>query len=138
MLKVFVIREQRILVNAIRFLEANWEAMARAGKCLVLEIKEEKAKRSNEANRYYWQLLHQIEEQAWIEGRQYKSEVWHECAKRRFLGLIDLPGGGHMAQSTTTLSTREFAEYVEQVTVWAATELAVQFEEQVEPIGRVA
>ena len=138
MFKVFTIREQRIFMNAVRFIEANWEAMSRAGKCLVIECKEEKAKRSNEANRYYWQLLHQVEEQAWIEGRQYSAEVWHEAAKRRFLGLVDLPGGGSMGISTTSLGTREFAEYVEKVTAWAALELGVQFESNEQPLGRTA
>ena len=138
MLKVFVIREKRILENVVQFLNSNWEAMARSGKCLTVECKEEKAKRSNEANRYYWQLLHQVEEQAWVEGRQYSSEVWHEAAKRRFLGLVDLPGGASMGISTTTLSTREFAEYVEKVTAWAALELGVQFESNETPLGRTA
>ena len=136
--QVYVIRSKEILERAIQFARNNWEAMARSGKCLTVECKEEKAKRSNEANRYYWQLLHQVEEQAWVEGRQYSSEVWHEAAKRRFLGLVDLPGGASMGISTTTLSTREFAEYVEKVTAWAALELGVQFESNETPLGRTA
>src|SRR3990167_8718981 len=60
-------------------------------------IREQPKKRSSQANRYYWQVLHQIEEQAWVEGRQYSADCWHEAAKRRILGLIDLPRGGAMA-----------------------------------------
>ena len=125
--KLFFLREERHLQALLAFLAANWRAMAQAGKPLAVEIKPEKSKRSLDQNRLYWALLHQVEDQAWVEGRQYSSKVWHECAKRRFLGLVDLPGGGHMAISTATLSTKEFSEYVEEVSAWATTELGVQF-----------
>lgn len=127
-----------MLKNLMAFLALNWEAAVLSGKPLAVEIGPEKRKRSVQANRYYWDLLNQISEQAWVEGRQYASEVWHECAKRRFLGLVDLPGGGHMAQSTTDLSVPEFAEYVQKVEVWAASELGVTLTEWNEPMGRTA
>ncbi len=138
MLKLFTLRERQHLTNLVRFLEANWEAMAKAGKCMCIECKEEKAKRSNEQNKLYWVLLHQIEDQAWIEGRQYSAEAWHEYARQRFIGCVDLPNGKTMGISTTTLSTKEFSEYVEKVTAWAALELGVQFVEDVSHLGRIA
>lgn len=139
MLKIFILRTERQVQALNAFISQNWRSMADSNKPMVCELKEEKAKRSNDQNKHYWKaVLQQIEEQAWVEGRQYSAEVWHECAKRRFLGLVDLPGGGHMAISTTTLSTKEFAEYVQRVESWAAMELGVSFVENIEPIGRIA
>ena len=121
----FIIRSESILERAITFARNNWAAMSKGKHPLVIEFYPEAAKRNIQQNRYYWQILHQIEAQAWVEGRQYSAEVWHECAKRRFIGYTDLPGGGMMAQSTTDLSTKEFAEYVQKVEAWAQVELGV-------------
>lgn len=135
-MKTFVCRELRHAESAKAFIDANWKAMAGTKHPLQVDFKPETKKRSLEANRYYWNILHQIETEAWVEGRQYGSETWHELAKRKFIGCIDMPGGGLMAMSTTNLSTAEFAAYVEKVEAWAATELGVSFIEDIEPQGR--
>ena len=127
--RIFILREKRHLDALLTFLAGNWEAMSRTKHPMQVECKPESKKRNLAQNRYYWQMLHQIEADAWVEGRQYSSEVWHEAAKRRFIGCIDLPGGGTMAMSSTDLSTVEFAEYVAKVEAWAALELGVQFVE---------
>jgi len=137
-MKTFILREPRHMEALMAFLAGNWLAMSRTKHPLVVECKPESTKRSTLQNKYYWAVLHQIEEQAWIEGRQYSSEVWHEAAKRRFIGLVDLPGGGTMAQSTTTLSTKEFLDYVTKVEAWAQQELGVSLMDMTERIGRCA
>lgn len=129
MMRVFVLREKRNLDAFLAFLVGNLEAMSRTKHPMQIECKPESSKRSLQANRYYWQMLHQIETEAWVEGRQYGAETWHELAKRKFIGCLDMPGGGLMAMSTTDLSTKEFAEYVTKVEAWAASELGVQFVE---------
>lgn len=134
--QIYVIRSLPILERAIQFARLNWEAMGQTKHPLVIEFKPEKTKRNLQQNRYYWAMLRQIEEQAWIEGRQYSSEIWHEAAKRRFIGLVDLPGGGSMALSSAELSTAEFAEYVTRVEVWAQQELGVNLLDMAEePMG---
>ena len=90
-------------------------------------IREQPKKRSSLANRYYWSVINQIASDAWVEDRQYTPDVWHEYAKRKHLGTIELPGGGIMAISTADLDVSEFAQYVERVEAWAATELGVTF-----------
>ena len=129
-LPTYTIRNAAILGNAIQFAQATWEAMSQTKHPLVIEFKPESTKRNLQQNKYYWAILRQIEEQAWIEGRQYSSEVWHEAAKRKFIGIVDLPGGGGMAMSSADLSTQEFAEYVTRVICWANTELGVTFVEE--------
>lgn len=138
MKKDVFLREQRNLDHLLTFVAQNWEAMAKAGAPMHLEITEAKAKRSTLANRYYWAVLGQIAEDAWIEGRQFNADTWHEYTKRRFIGSVDLPGGGTMAESTAKLNVSEFAQYVQKVEVFAATELGVTFTDRSEPIGRCA
>ena len=129
MKRIFILREDRHAQALYAFLKANWKAMAEKGQPLVLEIRPEGARRSKDQNRHYWQVLSQIATQAWINGKNYPAEIWHEAAKRKFLPLIDLPGGGSIAASTTGLKVKEFAEYVAHVEAWAAQELGVQFED---------
>ena len=126
-MRLFFLRERRNLEDLMSFLAGNWEAMSQTKHPMQVECKPESKKRNTQQNRYYWNLLHQIHEQAWVEGRQYAPEIWHEMGKRKFIGCIDMPGGGLMAMSTTDLSTKEFAEYVNKFEAWAASELGVTF-----------
>ena len=105
---------------------------------LTVEIRDTKATRSTQANRRYWAILNQIASDAWIEGRQYSADVWHELVKRRFIGCIDLPSGQTMAESSANLNTAEFALFTEKVEVFAATELGITLVEDAECIGRPA
>lgn len=86
-------------------------------------------KRSKPQNRRYWGrgVLAQIAEQATVNGKLYSAETWHEFAKRKFLGVIELPDGSVMSKSTTGLTTAEFSEYCTQLEAYAATELGVVF-----------
>ena len=129
MMRLFILRERRHLDALMAFIAGNWEAMAAAGKPMAVELAEEKKKRSLAQNRRYWQILNQISDQAYIEGRQYSQECFHEVAKRKFIGCLDLPGGGTIGMSTTDLSTGEFKTYCDQVEAWAASELGCQFVE---------
>ena len=138
MKRVFILRERRHVENLLAFVASNWEAMASTKHPMQVDIQPEATKRSIQQNRRYWAVLNQISDQAWVAGRQYASECWHELAKRKFIGCIDLPGGGLLAMSTTELSTKEFAEYCTKVEAWAQTELGVELTEDIEPMGRVA
>jgi hypothetical protein len=86
-------------------------------------------KRTSPQNRRYWGrgVLSQISEQAKVGGQQYGAEAWHELAKRKFLGVTELPDGSIVGKSSTNLTTTEFSEFCEQVEAWAATELGVTF-----------
>lgn len=127
----WVLRDSQIVHRAIAAIHAQWAKAQDSGKPLELNLNPENVKRSSAANRYYWDILRQISEQAWhVQGAKYSTEAWHEFAKREFLGVIDLPNGGQMGESTSGLNTKEFAEYVQELEVWAATELNVRFIER--------
>lgn len=98
-----------------------------AGKRLVITIAPEK--RSSPQNRRYWGqgVLAQIAQQAAPNGKLYSAEVWHELAKRKFIGVDELPDGSVIGKSSTQLTTAEFSDFCTQVEAWACSELGVVF-----------
>lgn len=128
--RLFVLREALHLASLVGFLTANWQQFASEGRFLAVTVTLYRSKRSLEQNRRYFgpAVLGAIAEQAWIEGRQYDKESWHELFKRRFIGVVDLPGGGVRAMSSSELGVEEFSSFMQQVEAYAATELAVRFD----------
>ena len=118
-------------------------------KPLEVVIREEKKARKLDQNALYWAgPLRDIAEQAWVRGRQYSADVWHEHLKREFLPEPDradcddshikegfakwatTPGGDFvLVGSTTGLTVRGMAAYLEQVYAYGAS-LGVQFSER--------
>lgn len=86
-------------------------------------------KRTKRQNRRYWGrgVLAQIAEQAAVGGKLYSAETWHEFMKKKFIGLVELPDGSVIGQSSRDLSTAQFSEFCSQVEAYAATELGVTF-----------
>jgi len=134
----FNILEGRHASFLSQFIQSNWGSMAQRGAPMHVEITDAKAKRSSQANRYYWRLLNQVAEEGWVEGRQYSAEVWHELFKRRFIGCIDMPNGQTMAESSAKLNISEFSAYTMRVEQFAASELGITLIEDAEPMGRIS
>ena len=88
--------------------------------------------RTAEQNARYWSkgVLWQIAEQATVAGRKFSSEAWHEQFKRQFIGIVELPNGSVVGESSTGLSVKKFGAFVEQVEAFAVTELGVVFEDE--------
>ena len=112
------------------FVNANWRACADAGKPLSVTVAEHRARRTGEQNRFYWRALGDIAANAWVDGRQYDAESWHEHFKRTLLGVEEavLPGGEVLTRgiSTTTLSIAEMADYIDRITAYAVDELGIE------------
>ena len=104
------------------------------GARLVLTIS--RAKRSKPQNSRYWGkgVLAQVAEQATVGGRLFSAAVWHELAKRKFIGVDELPNGSVIGKSSTQLTTAEFSDFCTQVEAWACSELGVIFYD-LEPIA---
>ena len=72
-------------------------------------------KRSSEANRRYWLLLHLLADKLKPDGVQYSAETYHIYYKMKFLGADDvkLPNGKVIAvpKSSAELDKAEFHEY---------------------------
>lgn len=115
-------------------------------KPLEVIIREEKRARKLDQNALMWSgPLRDIAEQAWVHGKQFRAEVWHEYFKQ--LSLPDenafgfqpdhvkdgyrkwdyLPTGARvLVGSTTQLTVKGFAHYLEQI-YSAGANLGVRF-----------
>jgi len=102
--------------------------------------------RSNRQNGLMWGArLKEISEQAWVSGKQFSADVWHEHLKREYLpegnepdfdklvmkGYIKwawLPNGERdCIGSTTKLTTLGMTRYMEACEAFCAVELGVRF-----------
>lgn len=109
---------------------------------LEVVIRERVKSRGMDQNALMWAgPLADIAEQAWVGGRQFSSEVWHEHFKRKYLPEEydeELTNEGYMKWdytpagervligSTTQLTKRGFSQYLQQVEA-EGTEIGVMF-----------
>lgn len=115
---------------------------------MELAIRPRRKARSENQNRLMWGArLKEISEQAWVAGKQFSSETWHEYLKSQYLPEGDEPnieelvkdadkyqkwawmpdGSRRLAGSTTQLTTKGMTQYMTQVESYCAGELGVQF-----------
>jgi NinB protein len=124
--KLFILRTAEHVMGLDIFVRKNWRAMADAGKPLAVSVTEHKAKRNKDQNARYWAgVLPAIAQQAWVRGRQYSEEVWHDFFKRRFIGMEELPSGEITGKSSANLNVSDFADFSDEVEAYGATELGV-------------
>ena len=116
-------------------------------KPLEVVVREEKRARKLDQNALMWAgPLRDIAEQAWVHGKQFSAEIWHEHIKREALPDETDPFSFHadhvkdgyrkwdytpkgqrvLVGSTTQLTVKGFAHYLEQVYACGAS-LGVQF-----------
>lgn len=116
-----------------------------ADRPLCVTIKEVTKARTLDQNAALWAgPMRDVSEQAWVEGRQYGAETWHEYFKRKYLPEDDDPeletlakegyrkwdidpdGDRVLVGSTTQLTVRGMAQYITQIEAYGAG-LGVQF-----------
>lgn len=128
----FVLRGPSVWEALKAFIKGNAKACLEAGKPLRLIVTQDEKRRNVEQNKRYWGLLLQtIAENAWVNGRQFDKDTWHEYFARMF-GVCDevvLPDGEIITRrkSTTQMTVGEFSDYMQQVEVYAQVELGVEF-----------
>lgn len=82
-----------------------------AGKPLELVVRRKRAKRSNEANRYYWGIVIPLI----AEELGYDKDDCHEVLAMHFLRIENCPvTGAPRRKRTPDCDSAEFAEYVEK------------------------
>ena len=105
-------------------------------------IREQVKGRKLDQNALMWAgPLKDIAEQAWVDGRRFSADVWHEYFKAEYLPEehdpeltkegyakwgIDPAGKRVLVGSTTQLTRKGFSEYLEQVHAHGAS-LGVMF-----------
>lgn len=128
----FRLASPSVWAGMVKFIKSNARAMIDKGHPLRVIVTSEDRKRNTEQNARYWALLTDIADSAWVEGRQYSKEIWHEHFARMFLPLNEaiLPTGEiiQIRETTTKLSVGAFSDYMMQVEAYAATNLGVEFQ----------
>ena len=98
---------------------------------LEITIRPYKAKRSYEQNKRLWAIYGELADKAWVNGRRYSAETWHEYCKGYFLGfeLKAMPDGSELKTpiSTTRLNVAEMTEYQNNIQSWAANEFKISW-----------
>jgi hypothetical protein len=102
-------------------------------------IRDQVKARKLDQNGYYWLRIGEIAAQAWIDGRQFSADTWHEYMKREVMpeeittknGVTRskwefMPNGERTVLSTTLLERGCFAEYTTAVEAFGAS-MGVQF-----------
>jgi hypothetical protein len=141
--RTFVLDNDLRAEAAARFIASNWRQMMAAGHAMALRCYEFKEVRTREQQSLMWIRVGEIAAQAWVGGRQYSEEVWHEQLKREYLpdevgptkrcrkGYVKwavMPSGDRaLIGSTTQLTTFGMSEYMDQVMAYGAGELGVRF-----------
>lgn len=129
----FPLRAPSAWTALVAFIKANAQACLDRGHTLRVIVTEDEKKRNSEQNRRYWgYILKTISDQAWVNGRQFDKDVWHEWFARKF-GVcedITLPNGEIIVRrkSTTDMTIGEFSEYMNLVESDAAHDFGVIFE----------
>lgn len=114
------------------FVSANARSCVERGRPLRVIVTEDEKKRNNEQNKRLWKAVYeQIAEQAWVDGKQFSKDVWHEWYAGKYMPKIEfvMPDGEIVMRrkSTSELTVSEFSEYMQRVEADAASELGVMF-----------
>lgn len=140
--KTFVLGNESAWAWAMGMIESNWRAMAASGHPMAVRIYEHKDQRTLQQQALMWIRLEEIAVQAWVDGRQYADETWHEQMKKEYLPNEEGPtkrcrrgyrkytilpdGERRLIGSTTQLTTFGMAEYMEKLMAFGAS-LGVRF-----------
>ena len=112
----------------------NDEICCFEGKEVFITIERRKKQRSHPQNNFYWGVIIPIIQHALYDlGNIYTKEQVHDILKHMFL-KEDVPVGKDgefltKIKSTTDLTTSGFMDYVQEITIWAATFLKVEIPE---------
>lgn len=142
---------ERVIILANPAVQSNAVLVIRnlpTDSSMEIAIRPRSKARSTSQNALMWGArLKDISSQAWVQGKQYSEDAWHEYLKSKFLPFGDEPdlaelvkdtdkyhkwewlpdGSRRLAGSTTQLTTKGMTQYMMQVEAYCATELGVQF-----------
>jgi hypothetical protein len=132
----FVLKNSGIWYVIVEFVKANAARYMHADKPLHIIVFDGEQKRHNLQNRYYWKaVIEQIADQAWVDGKQFSKDTWHEYFARKHCPMIEfvLPDGEiiQRRKSTSEMTVKEFSEYTTTVQAESANEFGVRFLERV-------
>lgn len=133
--RTFVLRTMENVRALWQFLKQNLKPMAEQERFIEVRVYEWKPRATDAQHAVIWVINEQIANQAWVAGRRFDAETWHEQLKRDHLpeetkkGVKKwraLPNGEReLNMSTTNLDREEKTVYINQIMARGA-ELGVE------------
>jgi len=111
-------RDKQSLFSYLKELESDY----------IVSVKKQRNTRSNMQNSYYWKCI----VQGLAEELGYFPNEMHDALRARFLSEYEMISINdnqiaiNKIGSTTSLNTKSFEEYTEQIRVWALTDLGIR------------
>lgn len=140
--RTFVLRNADNAKALHNFLKQNAAAMSDQGQPLEVKVTVWKPQASDAQRSLIWVINEQIAQQAWVRGRKFDAETWHEHAKRELLpeknarGIekwrVLANGERCLHMSTESLNREEKAEYIDKLLAFAGS-LGVTVEIESQP-----
>lgn len=128
--RVFVLRGPDQARLLIQFLKANAGPMAAQDTPLEVSVRVWKPRATDEQRALIWVINEQIAQQAWVLGRRFDAETWHEQLKRELLPEVTRKGvpkwrvlanGDRvLSMSTENLDRQEKSIYIDALLARAA------------------
>ena len=111
-------RDKQSLFSYLKELESDY----------IVSVKKQRNTRSNMQNSYYWKCI----VQGLAEELGYFPNEMHDALRARFLSEYEMISINdnqiaiNKIGSTTSLNTKSFEQYTEQIRVWALTDLGIR------------
>lgn len=116
------------------------KALSMAGHATLVEVRTAEDEKTDKQRRYlHGYVLMTIAKQAAPGGQRFDMKTWKEHFRSEFLGFKTITTKNPMTGkkirrrvrvSTEDLGVKGYGEYIDRVTAFAATELAVEFREE--------
>ena len=117
----FVIKnnqDKQMLFNHLKDLDSDY----------IVDVKKQRNNRSNMQNNYYWKCIVQV----LAQELGYFNDEMHDILRAKFLNewemieINDRKIGLNKIVSTTSLNTKSFEVYAEQIRIWALSDLGIR------------
>lgn len=129
--RTFVLRSGEDAQRLISFLRHNAPAAIDAGEPLEATVRVHKPHASDAQHNTIRLINEQIARHAWIRGRQFDHDCWHEHIKRELLPEVNSRGkkkwrylpdeSRELAMGTTDLNREEKSAYIDAQMAYAAS-----------------
>jgi len=130
----FVLSSPEIARGMLQFIKANAAAYCERKTPLRVIVAEDDSDRLDEQIAYYFGVvIRAFSEQAWVGGKLFSKEAWHEELAARFLPQKEIirPSGEIVLRRQSIarghIGVKAMAAYTTQCQVYGATEFGIDF-----------
>ena len=118
----------KYVINNSEDKQKLFDYLKELGNDYIVDVKKQKNNRSKMQNNYYWACI----VQPLASELGYFPDEMHDCLKVKFasewqsIEINDKQVGLQVINSSARMNTGEFELYVEQIRIWALTELGIR------------